>query len=345
EEINTCIACNQACLDHVFSMKRATCLVNPRACYETELNYLPTSHKKRIAVVGAGPAGLACADTSALRGHEVHLFEAAGEIGGQFNIAKQVPGKEEFSETLRYFKRQLQLNKVNVHLNKSITAKELIDQGFDEIILATGVVPRQPPIPGVDHAKVLSYIEVLLEKKPVGKSVAIIGAGGIGFDVAEYLTHAGKSPSLDQDKFLKEWGIDQNLEARGGVDGCDQAIEASPRQVYLLQRKTSKLGKGLGKTTGWIHRTTLKNKKVTMISGASYDKIDQQGLHITVNDQQKLLSVDHVILCTGQESRRDLQAELESAGMATHLIGGAKLAGELDAKRAISDGCRLAASL
>jgi 2,4-dienoyl-CoA reductase (NADPH2) len=345
DEINTCIACNQACLDHIFLKKRASCLVNPRACYETELNYLPTQRKKRIAVVGAGPAGLSFVIVAAQRGHEVILFEAAPEIGGQFNLAKHIPGKEEFREVLRYFQRQLELTGVQVKLGQRVSAAELIADGYDEVILATGVKPRKPPIPGLDHPKVLSYVDMLLHGKPVGKSVAIIGAGGIGFDVAEFLSHDGVSPSLDKDLFFREWGVDTTLQARGGIEGIKPQIESSPRQVYLLQRKASKLGEQLGKTTGWIHRSSLQHKKVKMIPGVQYDLIDDQGLHITVNGEQRLLAVDNVVICAGQESLRELEPELKAAGLSVHLIGGADVAAELDAKRAINQGSRLAAAV
>ncbi|MBF0352153.1 MAG: NADPH-dependent 2,4-dienoyl-CoA reductase [SAR324 cluster bacterium] len=345
DEINTCIACNQACLDHVFSAKRASCLVNPRACFELELTYKPTINRKKIAVVGAGPAGLSCSTIAAQRGHMVTLFDASSEIGGQFNMAKKIPGKEEFYETLRYYKKQLELTGVDVQLNTKVTAQDLIKQGFDEVILATGVLPRVPSVTGIDHPKVMSYIDVLLHNKPVGGSVAIIGAGGIGFDVAEFLTHSGKSSSLDAEAFMKEWGIDSNFDARGGIAGIKPEHAPSARKVYLIQRKATGLGKNLGKTTGWIHRTALKHKKVTMIAGATYNYVDDAGFHITVNGNEQLLEVDNVIVCAGQESQRSLQPELEAAHVKTHLIGGSKLAGELDAKRAIKDGATLAASL
>jgi len=344
DEINTCIACNQACLDHVFQAKRASCLVNPRACHETELNYAPTHHVKKVAVVGAGPAGLACATIAAQRGHTVTLFDASSEIGGQFNIAKQIPGKEEFHETIRYFKRRIEITRVNLKLNTPVTAQMLLGGGFDEIVLATGVNPRTPPIQGIEHEKVLSYIQVLREKAHVGKKVAIIGAGGIGFDVAEYLSHEGASPSLDHTMFFREWGVDMSLDARGGIAGVTPEHTPSPREIYLIQRKTSKMGQGLGKTTGWIHRSSLKSKKVQMITGAQYDKIDDDGLHITVNNEAKILDVDHVIICAGQVSRLELKETLHQQGCKAHLIGGSKLAGELDAKRAIDEGARLAAS-
>ncbi|MFZ4528115.1 MAG: FAD-dependent oxidoreductase [Undibacterium curvum] len=339
DEINTCIGCNQACLDHTFGGKLTSCLVNPRACHETEIIDAPVTQVKRIAVVGAGPAGLSFATTAAKRGHSVTLFDAASEIGGQFNIAKQVPGKEEFYETLRYFGKQIELTGVQLKLNTKVSADDLRD--FDEVVLATGITPRVPPIPGVDHPKVLSYLDVLRDKKAVGKSVAIIGAGGIGFDVAEYLSHSGTSPSLDPAKFFAEWGVDTSYQQVGGL--TTPHLEAPARQLFLLQRKTSKVGDGLGKTTGWIHRTGLKNRQVHMIAGVSYDRIDDAGLHVTVNGEQKLIPVDNVVLCAGQEPKRDLQAGLEALGKTVHLIGGADVAAELDAKRAINQGTRLAA--
>jgi 2,4-dienoyl-CoA reductase (NADPH2) len=345
DEINTCIACNQACLDHIFVKKRASCLVNPRACYETELNYLPSQRNKCIAVVGAGPAGLAFATVAAQRGHEVILFEAAQEIGGQFNMAKHIPGKEEFRETLRYFQRQLELHKVKVNLGRRISAADLRAQGYDEVVLATGVTPRRPSIAGLEHPKVLSYVDVLLHGKPVGKSVAIVGAGGIGFDVAEFLSHDGVSPSVNRELFFKEWGIDTTFQVRGGIASSKPQSEPSPRTIYLLQRKTGKLGERLGKTTGWIHRSSLQHKKVEMISGVQYDLIDDQGLHIIINGAKRLLEVDTVVICAGQESLRELEPPLKAAGLRVHLIGGAAVAVELDAKRAINQGCRLAAAI
>ncbi|NHC10287.1 NADPH-dependent 2,4-dienoyl-CoA reductase [Stutzerimonas degradans] len=346
ETINTCIGCNQACLDHTFSGKLTSCLVNPRACHETELNYIPTTAVKKIAVVGAGPAGLAAATIAAERGHDVTLFDSAAEIGGQFNVAKRVPGKEEFYETLRYFANRLQETGVTLRLNTRVGVSELLADGFDEVVLATGIVPRTPDIPGVDHPKVIGYLDAILERKPVGQKVAVIGAGGIGFDVSEYITHDGESTSLDREAFWKEWGIDLGLQARGGVAGIQPAPHAAKRQVYLLQRKKSKVGNGLGKTTGWIHRAGLKNKHVQMISAVEYLQIDDAGLHIRVAEGEPMvLPVDTVILCAGQEPLRELQNGLQAAGVSVHLIGGADVAAELDAKRAIDQGCRLAASL
>jgi len=346
DTINTCIGCNQACLDHTFSGKLTTCLVNPRACYETELNYIPTQSVKKIAVVGAGPAGLSAATVAAERGHQVTLFDSASEIGGQFNVAKRVPGKEEFYETLRYFNSKLQSSGVDLRLNTRVSAAELQAGGYDEVILATGIVPRTPDIPGVEHPKVISYLDAILQCKPVGQRVAVIGAGGIGFDVSEFITHDGESTSLDREAFWKEWGIDLGLEARGGVAGVRPAPHAPARQVYLLQRKKSKVGNGLGKTTGWIHRTGLKNKQVQMISAVEYLKVDDEGLHLRIAEgEPQVLPVDTVIVCAGQDPLRELQAELEQAGLPVHLVGGADVAAELDAKRAINQGSRLAAQL
>ncbi|WP_122409727.1 NADPH-dependent 2,4-dienoyl-CoA reductase [Pseudomonas viridiflava] len=347
ELINTCIGCNQACLDHTFGGKLTSCLVNPRACHETELNYLPTRQIKKIAVVGAGPAGLAAATVAAERGHQVTLFDSASEIGGQFNIAKRIPGKEEFSETLRYFTHKVQDTGIDLRLNTRVTAQDLLGAGFDDVILATGIAPRTPAIPGIDNPKVLSYLDVILQRKPVGRSVAVIGAGGIGFDVSEYLVHQGIATSLDREAFWKEWGIDTTLEARGGVAGIKPEVHAPARQVFLLQRKSSKVGDGLGKTTGWIHRTGLKNKQVQMLNSVQYLKIDDAGLHIRIGEEgeEKLLPVDNIVICAGQDPLRELYDDLVAAKQSVHLIGGADVAAELDAKRAIDQGSRLAAGL
>ena len=351
QEINTCIGCNQACLDHTFSNKLTSCLVNPRACHETELNYVKTANPKNIAVVGAGPAGMAAASVAAERGHKVTLYDSGKEIGGQFNVAKLIPGKEEFYETLRYYSVMLKKYNVDMRLSTRVSAKELIADGYDEVILATGVQPRMPDIDGIEHPSVISYLDALKKRKPVGKRVAVIGAGGIGFDVSEFITHQGASAALDTDVFMKEWGVDFSGQHRGGVKGVEPQLPEPARQVYLLQRKTSKIGKNLGKTTGWIHRTSLKHREVQMIPGVTYRKIDDEGLHITVTakraeqGEDKLLPVDTIIICTGQDPMRELQAELEAANVSTHLIGGADVAAELDAKRAINQGCYLAAEL
>ncbi len=343
DEVNTCIGCNQACLDHTFQMKLTSCLVNPRACHETELAYIKTAAPKRVAVVGAGPAGLAASTVAAERGHDVTLFDASDKIGGQFNVAKRIPGKEEFYETLRYFDRMLKKHQVKVHLNTRVTAEDLKE--FDEVLLATGVVPRTPEIEGVNHPKVIGYLDALLERKPVGQKVAVVGAGGIGFDVSEFVTHEGKSPSLDIGAFMREWGVDLEVGHRGGVNGVEAETVDSPREVYLLQRKTSKVGKNLGKTTGWIHRTSLKHRNVKMVSGCEYTKVDDEGFHLTINGEAKCLPVDTVIICAGQEPLRELYQPLVDAGKSVHLIGGADVAAELDAKRAINQGSRLAAEI
>lgn len=340
DEINTCIGCNQACLDHVFVGTMTSCLVNPRACFETELNLIPTANTKKLAVVGAGPAGMSFAVSAATRGHDVTLFDAADKIGGQFNIANQIPGKEEFSETMRYYSRQIELTGVTLKLNTKVNVDDLNNSDFDEVILATGIVPRTPPIEGINHPKVLNYIDVLKDKKDVGKRVAVIGAGGIGFDVSEYITHAGPTTSLDIPAFMKEWGVDMTLSARGGIEGVQAQPTPSPREVFLLQRKEKKVGGGLGKTTGWIHRTGLINKGVKMIPGCEYQKIDDAGLHIKVGNEERILEVDNVIICAGQDPQRELA---EGLSKTVHLIGGADVASELDAKRAISQGVRLAA--
>ncbi|MCP1675528.1 2,4-dienoyl-CoA reductase (NADPH2) [Natronocella acetinitrilica] len=344
EEINTCIACNQACLDHIFEKQTATCLVNPRACHETELNFLPARIPKRVAVIGAGPAGLACATVLAERGHEVSLFDAAAEIGGQFNMAKRIPGKEEFSETLRYFGERIRQTGVDLRLETEVGGSELLEEDFEEFVIATGVSPRLPEIPGLPHRKAVSYVDVLLRGAQVGQRVAIVGAGGIGFDVAEFLTHAGPSPSLDTARFLSEWGVDPEYRARGAL--AEAAPTPSPRQVYLLQRKAEKPGARLGKTTGWIHRLTLRNKGVEMLAGVQYESIDDSGLHLRLEDgSQRLLDVDTVVLCAGQLSRQELLRPLRRSGRPVHVIGGARIAAELDAKRAIDEGSRLAAGL
>jgi 2,4-dienoyl-CoA reductase (NADPH2) len=345
DEINTCIACNQACLDHAFQKKVASCLVNPRACHETELNYHPTKNQKKIAVIGAGPAGLAASTIAAERGHKVTLFDAASEIGGQFNMAKQIPGKEEFYETIRYFQKQIDLHKVKVKVNTKITIDDLSSTDFDEIILATGIKPRVLKIEGINHKKVLSYIDVLKDKKPVGKRVAVIGAGGIGFDVSEYLTHEGESTSQNIDAWLKEWGIDKSLEARSGIEGVNPDFHPASREIFMFKRSNGKFGGNLGKTTGWIHRSNLKKKKVQFIGEVSYNKIDDKGLHYTQNLEQKILEVDNVVICAGQTPFKELYQPLLDLGKKVHVIGGADFASELDAKRAINQGARLAAEI
>ncbi|WP_129311171.1 NADPH-dependent 2,4-dienoyl-CoA reductase [Streptomyces sp. L2] len=341
EAINTCIGCNQACLDHTFSGQITSCLVNPRACHETELVLSPTRRRKRVAVVGAGPAGLACAVSAAERGHDVTLFDGASEIGGQLNVARKVPGKQEFDETLRYFRHQLDVHGVDVRLDTWVGSADLA--GFDEVVVATGVTPRTPDLPGVDHPRVLGYLDVLRDGAPVGDRVAILGAGGIGFDVAEFLTDGGDKASEDPGTYFRNWGVDMDYTAPGGL--AEPQRPTPPRQVHLLQRKTTKVGAGLGKTTGWIHRTELKHRGVTMVPGVRYDRIDDAGLHITVGEESTVLDVDTVVLCTGQEPRRDLYEELAAAGRSVHLIGGADVAAELDAKRAIKQGTELAAAL
>jgi 2,4-dienoyl-CoA reductase (NADPH2) len=343
EAINTCIGCNQACLDHTFSRKITSCLVNPRACHETELVLSPTRRRKTVAVVGAGPAGLAAAVSAAECGHAVTLFDAAESIGGQLNIAREVPGKEEFDETLRYFRHRLATTGVEVRLGAPVTAGELIAGEFDEVVLATGVTPIRPDLPGVDHPMVHGYLDVLRDKVPVGTRVAILGAGGIGFDVAAFLTDPGDNAGRDVAAFLAGWGVDASHRNPGGLTA--PARTASPREVTLLQRKSSKVGAGLGKTTGWIHRTELKHRGVAMVAGATYDRIDDEGLHYMVEGTKYVLAVDTVVLCTGQESNRDLYEELVACGLSVHLIGGAHVAAELDAKRAIDQGTRLAAAL
>ncbi|MFJ9895672.1 FAD-dependent oxidoreductase [Streptomyces sp. NPDC091280] len=341
DAINTCIGCNQACLDHTFSGKITSCLVNPRACHETELVLSATRLSKRVAVVGAGPAGLASAVTAAERGHRVTLYDAASEIGGQLNVARQVPGKQEFDETLRYFRTRLAEHGVDVRLNTPVTAGDLAD--YDEIVVATGVTPRTPDIPGVDHPSVVGYLDVLRDRVPVGERVAILGAGGIGFDVAEFLTDGADKAAEDPETYFRAWGVDMDYAAPGGLTAPERP--APPRTVHLLQRKETKVGAGLGKTTGWIHRAELKHRGVTMVPGVRYDLIDDAGLHVTVGGESTVLPVDTIVLCTGQEPRRDLYDQLAAAGRSVHLIGGADVAAELDAKRAIKQGTEVAAAL
>jgi 2,4-dienoyl-CoA reductase (NADPH2) len=338
DEINTCIGCNQACLDHVFERKTASCLVNPRACHELEMVIKATNSKKKIAVVGAGPAGLSCAITLGERGHEVHLFESQSILGGQFNIAKEIPGKEEFTETLRYYRRQMDIHKVQIHLNTKFD--ESLAAGFDEIVVATGVSGRKAGIEGEGHTKVLTYTDVVLHKKPVGNKVAIIGAGGIGFDVAEFLTHTQQHGI---EGFMEEWGVDMNYERAGAL--MKNTKITSPREVFLLQRSNGKMGERLGKTTGWIHRAALKKKKVQMISDVTYQKIDDEGLHILINGTPQVLEVDNVVICAGQVSNNALFTALKAKNLNVHLIGGALQAGEVDAKRAIEEGVKLGIAL
>lgn len=341
DQINTCIACNQACLDHAFKNQLVSCLVNPRACAETLLNFGKSECSKKLAVIGAGPAGMSFAVYAAQRGHRVTLFDSASKIGGQLNIANQVPGKEEFFETIRYFQNMLELHQVELKLNTQVDKSSISGQGFQEIVVATGITPRVPDIEGVDHAKVLSYIDVLKDKKLVGKKVAIIGAGGIGFDVAEFLTH-DSSLTLRPDDWNKEWAVDPAYQQRGGLANHAE-IEASPRQLYLLQRKDGKIGAGLGKTSGWTHRLSLKHKKVKMFNNVNYEKIDDNGLHISIDGKSSCLEVDNIILCAGQLCNNQLYQELKPAFDKVHLIGGADIAAELDAKRAIKQGAELAA--
>ena len=348
DEIAPCIACNQACLDHTFQMQLSTCLVNPRACHETELNYLPTDNPRRIAVVGAGPAGLSAAIVAAERGHEVTLFDKAEEIGGQLNMAKKIPGKEEFHGLVDYYKRQLELKQVRTVLGKAVEPGTLAEQGFDEVIVATGVLPRDPEIPGQNHPSVLSYIDVLRDEKPVGKKVAVIGAGGIGFDVCEFLAHEGPSPTEDLDLWKKEWGVGDPSQSRGGLSPQGAQPEASPRNITLLQRKSKKHGASLGKTTGWIHRAALAMKDVHMLGNVNYEEIGDRGLRISFGEERRdpqWLEVDTIVVCAGQLSDVSLAAALQARGIASQTIGGAFKAGELDAKRAIDQGSRVAAAL
>jgi 2,4-dienoyl-CoA reductase (NADPH2) len=345
DEINTCIACNQACLDHTFSGQTVSCLVNARACRETEITIRPAAAAKRIAVVGAGPAGLAFAAIAAERGHKVTLFEAADAIGGQFNLARRIPGKEEFDETLRYFGRMIELHGIDLRLGTRVDAQDLAAGGFDEIVLATGIMPRTPDVPGIDHPKAVSYIDVITGRAAVGQKAAIMGAGGIGFDVAELITHAGTSASLDIDVFAREWGIDFAGHPRGGVTGVEPVVATSGREVWLLQRKASMVGKGLGKTTGWTHRLTLQRRGVQMLAGVDYLGIDDAGLHIRLDGEARILPADTVIVCAGQEPARGLHDDLAAMGLGAHLIGGAFEAAELDAKRAIKQATELAIAL
>ncbi|HGY3717702.1 TPA: FAD-dependent oxidoreductase [Citrobacter gillenii] len=340
DEINTCIGCNQACLDQIFVGKVTSCLVNPRACHETKMPIVAATQLKNLAVVGAGPAGLAFAINAASRGHQVTLFDANAEIGGQFNIAKQIPGKEEFYETLRYYRRMIDVTGVTLKLNHFVTAGDLLS--FDEVILASGIEPRTPPIDGIDHPKVLTYLDVLRDKTPVGQRVAIIGSGGIGFDTAMYLSQPGEPTSQNIAEFCVEWGIDTSLQQAGGLRPEGPQLSRSPRQIVMLQRKASKPGQGLGKTTGWIHRASLLSRGVKMIPAVSYQKIDDDGLHVLINGEPQLLNVDHVVICAGQEPRRGLVDPLHAAGKTVHLIGGCDVALELDARRAIAQGTRLA---
>ena len=343
DRINTCIACNQACLDHVFQNKRASCLVNPRACHETELQIEPARTRKRLAVIGAGPAGMACASTLAERGHTVTLIDQATDIGGQFNYARQIPGKEEFSETLRYFRHRLSDAGVDVQLGQAADLASLLAAGYDEIVIATGITPRPVSFPGSDAPRVLSYVDVLAQHKPVGQRVAIIGAGGIGFDMAEYLAEPAPSPTTDVARWTREWGVDMHLAQPGGLQ--PPRPEPPARQIWLLQRSEGRLGARLNKTTGWVHRATLKAKQVTMLANVRYQSFDDQGLHITVDGSERILAVDNVVVCAGQEPNRRLANELLAAGMTAHVIGGADVAAELDAKRAIAQGTLLASRI
>jgi 2,4-dienoyl-CoA reductase (NADPH2) len=345
EEINTCIACNQACLDHAFAGKTTSCLVNPRACHETVLNWGPAAQPKKIAVVGAGPAGLAYATVAAERGHSVTLYDAADEIGGQFNLAKQVPGKEEFHETIRYYRAMMTKHEVTVCLGQKVDAQSLADGGFDHVVVATGISPRAPDIPGIDHDKVVGYIDAIRGDKPIGQKVAVIGAGGIGFDVTELITHQGKSSALDIELFAQEWGVDFNNHPRGGVTGVEPVVNKADREVWLMQRKDTPVGRGLGKTTGWTKRILLSRRGVNMVNAVEYVRIDDVGLHVLIGGQPKTFEVDTVIICAGQVPERSLYDDLMAKGVSADLIGGAFEAVELDAKTAINQATYLAAAV
>ncbi len=345
DEINTCIACNQACLDHTFTGREVSCLVNPRACHETLLNYTPTEQPKRIAVIGAGPAGLGYATVAAQRGHSVSLFDAAPEIGGQFNLAKRIPGKEEFEETLRYYRRMIELLGIDLQLNTRVTREQLLAGNYDHVAIATGIEPRVPELEGMDHPSVISYIDAIKGNRPVGKRVAIMGAGGIGFDVAELILHKGTSAALDRDVFAREWGIDFENHPRGGVTGVEPVVAKTDREVTLLQRKSTPVGRGLGKTTGWTHRLSLARREVKMMNGVEYVRVDDAGLHILSDGQPRLLAVDTVIVCAGQLPLRTLFDELQASGVDSSLVGGAYEAAELDAKTAINQASYLAAAV
>ncbi len=343
DEINTCIACNQACLDNIFAHRLCSCLVNPRACHESVLEIEPSRAPRRIAVVGAGPAGLACACTAAQRGHRVTLFDAADVIGGQFNLARRIPGKEEFAETLRYYRRRLELLGVDVRLNHRAGARELVAGGYDHVVVAAGVVPRRPQIPGIDHPTVMSYVECIEGRRSAGARVAIVGAGGIGFDVAELLTHEG-GDGTDIERYRREWGIDADYARRGGL-AAGPGAPLAPREVWLLQRKSSRVGAGLAKTTGWARRLLLARRGVKMVAGVTYERIDDAGLHVTIDGAPRVLELDGIVVCAGQESQRELVPELEAAGVPVTPIGGADLARELDARRAIEQGTEVGATL